>query len=83
MLAEELRHLASEALDIGLERLSENVSFTKDLGVDSLSLYHLVHLIETKYDVEIDSRHLDLLDNLALARRYVESLIAGDRPIAK
>ena len=79
MLSDELKQLASEALDIPVERLSDSVSLTKNLGADSLTLLHLVYLIETKYGIEIDSRHLDLLDNLDLARRYVESLIAAQR----
>jgi len=73
----ELLELATEAFHIPVERLAAAGSFSRDLGVDSLAMVELAYRIEAKYDIDLDSKHLDLLDSTGSAARYVESLMAA------
>jgi acyl carrier protein len=75
MLKDELKALLAETLDIPSERLMEDTSFSRDLGIDSITVLKLVCALENKYSIEIDSDQLDLLDNLATSYRYINSLI--------
>ena len=72
----ELLELAAETLRVPVERLAAAGSFSRDLGMDSLAMLELAYRIEAKYDIAIDSSHLDLLDSPGSAARYIGSLIA-------
>jgi len=73
----ELLELAAETLHVPVERLAAAGSFSRDLGVDSLAIVELAYRIESKYDIDLDSKHLDLLDSPRSAARYVESVMAA------
>lgn len=71
----EFRELLAEELDISESVLTDDISMSDDLGVDSLEIIKLICLIEDRYDVEVDESHIDLLDNLDSAYGYINALI--------
>lgn len=75
MLKSELRKLLSEALNASEDVLTDDTSFSRDLGVDSLTILKLICIIENSYGIELDENHVDLLDNLGTAYQYINSLV--------
>jgi acyl carrier protein len=76
MLFDELTKTIAEVLKLPPEKLTRQTSLARDFGVDSLDVLRIVQALERKYDVDIDSSQLDLMDNLGLAERYLDSLLA-------
>ena len=75
MLKDDLRKLLAKALKVPVDVLTDDISISKDLGVDSLDIIKLISIIEDKYDIEIDEAQVDLLDSLGTACRYINALI--------
>lgn len=73
---DELRVLAAEALHIPPDRLAAGSSLSRDHRADSLLVIELAYLIEKRYDINLDSAHLDLLDSVESAASYVESILS-------
>ena len=71
----ELKTIVSEILKIPEEKLSESSSITREFGLDSLAILRLICQIENTYEISIDERELDLLDNLGTAHKYINYLI--------
>jgi acyl carrier protein len=79
VIEDELRALAAKTLQVSAGRIDRNTSLSRDIHADSLAMLALVYCIETRFRVNIESRNIDLLDNLVSAARYVESLLASQR----
>jgi len=62
MLKTELRKLSAEALSTSENVLTDDTSFSRDLGVNSLTILKLICIIENSYDIELDENHVDLLE---------------------
>lgn len=75
MLKDEIRSLVAESLAVSSNAIGDSTSLTVDLGVDSIDILRLVTIIENRYGIEIDEGHIDLLDNLDSACRYIGTLI--------
>lgn len=76
MLMNELKALVAETLNIPEDKLSESTSISREFGVDSLAILRLICHIENTYEINIDERELDMLDNLTTAHKYINYLIA-------
>ena len=63
-LAEDLKKLVSEILEIPMDILKENESFTDDYNVDSLRALEILAAIENKYDVTFEPERLQDMTNL-------------------
>jgi acyl carrier protein len=76
MKMDELKTMIAEMLKVPRDELSESASISRKFGIDSLAFLRLICEIERTYDVEIDERELDMLDNLAAAHKYINYLIS-------
>ena len=74
-LKNELRKMVAEVLNVPANELTDEMSFTQEMNVDSLDILKLICRIEHEYNIEIDQDEIDLLDKLGTAYRYVRSLI--------
>lgn len=52
-LFEEVQSLVAEQLNVGIEQVSLEAEFVKDLGADSLDVVELVMALEEKFEIEI------------------------------
>lgn len=68
---EELKEIIAEQLNVDVEEVTENKSFTGDLGADSLDLFELAMAMEEKFDIEIPSEDLTTLKTVKDAMDYI------------
>ena len=61
---EKLQMIISEVLSIEPEDVRMEMSFTDDLGADSLDLYELIMALEEEYDVEIPTDDLESINTV-------------------
>jgi len=52
-IADSIKKIVVEHLDVDAEKVTENASFIDDLGADSLDNVELVMAFEEEFDVEI------------------------------
>jgi acyl carrier protein len=70
---DELRLTIADILDVDPERLTDDASFTEDLGVDSVLALEVAVTLERRHDVRITEDEIKGLTNLGDVRR----LLAG------
>jgi acyl carrier protein len=74
-VADEVRNLISEVIEVPPEQIRGDSSFANDLGVDSLMALEIVAAIEKRYRIQIPEERLQqvktLNDTIALARQYI------------
>ena len=65
-------------VDIPLEDIKENDSFTIDIGLDSVGLIELVTIVQDKYDLHINIEQdvSDHFRNLQSLSKFIESRIS-------
>ncbi|MDG6999063.1 MAG: acyl carrier protein [Nitrososphaerota archaeon] len=65
-------------VDIPLEDIKENDSFTIDIGLDSVGLIELVTIVQDKYDLHINVEQdvSDHFRNLQSLSKFIESRIS-------
>lgn len=71
-MLETIKKLVAENLGIEEETITENASFKKDLGVDSLDLFELVMALEEEYDLEIPTEDLEKLTTVGEVAAYIQ-----------
>ncbi|MEU7471476.1 acyl carrier protein [Streptomyces sp. NPDC044984] len=64
---EELRHTVAEVLDLGVDEVSDDASFTEDLEVDSLMALEVVVVLEKKYRLRLEEHELRRITSLGNA----------------
>ncbi len=69
---EEVREIIAEQLDVSVEDVTKDKSFTDDLGADSLAIVELVLAFEEKFDFKIPDDEVDKLRTVGDAYKYIE-----------
>ncbi|WP_179892352.1 acyl carrier protein [Streptomyces sp. rh34] len=75
---EELRSTIAEVLDLDIDEVSDDASFTEDLEVDSLMALEVVVVLEKKYGLRLEERELRQITSLDNAY----SVLLGKLPAA-
>ncbi len=70
---EALKEIIAEQLGADVATITEEMSFTEDLGADSLDLFELAMAMEEKFEVEIPSEDLVNIKTVGDAVKYIES----------
>ena len=71
-VAEKIKEIVADRLDRKPEEVTEEASFSDDLGADSLDLTELLMALEEEFDVEIDD-DANQLETVGQAITYIES----------
>ncbi|MEO0328828.1 MAG: acyl carrier protein [Pseudomonadota bacterium] len=71
-IAERIKSIVVEHLDVDAEKVSENASFIDDLGADSLDNVELVMAFEEEFDVEIPDDAAETIQTVGDAIKFVE-----------
>lgn len=72
----DLKEIIAEQLNVEVEEIKETMSFTEDLGADSLDLFELAMAMEEKFEIEIPSEDLATIKTVADAAKYIENKVA-------
>ena len=75
-LAERVKKIVIEHLDVDADKVSENASFIDDLGADSLDNVELVMAFEEEFGVEIPDDAALNIQTVGDAIKFVEKATA-------
>ena len=68
---EKITNLLVEKLDVDAEKVTENATFSEDLGIDSLDLFDLVMSFEEEFGIEIPAEELEELKTVGDMVKYL------------
>lgn len=71
-IAESIKKIVVEHLDVDAEKVTEEASFIDDLGADSLDNVELVMAFEEEFDVEIPDDAAETIQTVGDAINFVK-----------
>ena len=71
-IAESIKKIVVEHLDVDADKVTEDASFIDDLGADSLDNVELVMAFEEAFDVEIPDDAAETIQTVGDAIKFVE-----------
>ncbi|PAF43089.1 acyl carrier protein [Helicobacter sp. 11S03491-1] len=71
-LFEEVQSLVAEQLNVGVEQVTLEAEFVKDLGADSLDVVELVMALEEKFGIEIPDEQAEKITTVGDVVKFVE-----------
>ena len=71
-IAERIKKIVVEHLDVDAEKVTENAGFIDDLGADSLDNVELVMAFEEEFGVEIPDDAAETIQTVGDAIKFVE-----------
>ena len=77
-IAERVKSIIVEQLGVDEEEVTQEASFTDDLGADSLDIVELVMAFEEEFGIEIPDEDAEKISNVRDAITYIETN-AGDQ----
>jgi acyl carrier protein len=72
-IAERIKTVVCEQLNVSSEQVTPNALFTDDLGADSLDIVELIMALEEEYNIEIPDEDAEKLKTVQDVITYVES----------
>ena len=73
---EKLQKIISEVLNVGVDEIKMESSFTDDLGADSLDLFQIIMGIEEEFEIEIDNEEAEKIATVGDAVEQIKNAIA-------
>ena len=73
---EKICEVISEQMDIPIEDIKMETSFTKDLGADSLDVLQIITELEEAFDIEFNNENADKLKTVADAVDYIKKALS-------
>ena len=70
-MLEKITNLLVEKLDVDADKVTENATFSEDLGIDSLDLFDLVMSFEEEFGIEIPAEELEELKTVGDMVKYL------------
>ena len=71
-LAERVKKIVVEHLDVDADKVEPKASFIDDLGADSLDIVELVMAFEEEFDVEIPDDAAETIQTVGDAVKFIE-----------
>ena len=72
-VADRVKKIVIEHLNVEAEKVTENASFIDDLGADSLDTVELVMAFEEEFNVEIPDDAAEKIQTVGDAIKYIEA----------
>jgi acyl carrier protein len=72
-VAEKVKSIIAENLDVDEQEITPDASFTEDLGADSLDIVELVMAFEEAFGIEIPDEDAEKITRVREAIDYIES----------
>lgn len=76
-VANKVKEIIVDLLGVEEAKVTENASFTTDLGADSLETVDLIMKLEQEFDIEIPEEQANSIATVGDAIKYVESAVAN------
>jgi acyl carrier protein len=76
-IAERVKKIISEQLNVKEDEITENSSFVDDLGADSLDTVELVMAFEEEFGIEIPDEDAEKIRTVGDAIKYIEEKTQG------
>ena len=70
-VAERVKKIVVEHLNVDGEKVTDNASFIEDLGADSLDTVELVMAFEKEFDIDIPDEEAEKLRTVGAAMTYL------------
>jgi acyl carrier protein len=77
-VADKVKSIIVEQLGVDADEVTNEASFTDDLGADSLDIVELVMAFEEEFGIEIPDEEAEKISNVREAVEYIEHN-AGDQ----
>jgi acyl carrier protein len=74
---DKVKSIIVEQLGVDADEVTNNASFTDDLGGDSLDIVELVMAFEEEFDIEIPDEEAEKIGNVADAIAYIAANAEG------
>lgn len=71
-VADKVKSIIADQLGVDVDEVTENASFTDDLGADSLDIVELVMAFEEEFDIEIPDDDAEQIGTVKNAVDYIE-----------
>ena len=72
-VAEKVKSIIAENLDVDEQEITADASFTEDLGADSLDIVELVMAFEEAFGIEIPDEDAEKITRVKEAIDYIEA----------
>jgi acyl carrier protein len=72
-VADKVKSIIAENLDVDEQEITPDASFTEDLGADSLDIVELVMAFEEAFGIEIPDEDAEKITRVREAVEYIES----------
>ena len=77
-VADKVKSIIVEQLGVDADEVTNDASFTDDLGADSLDIVELVMAFEEEFGIEIPDEEAEKISNVREAVEYIQNN-AGDQ----
>lgn len=71
-IAEKVKEIISQQLDVDLAEVKESASFIDDLGADSLAIVELVLAFEEQFEIDIPDEDTEKIRTVGDAVSYIQ-----------
>ncbi len=75
MELDKLREAIAEILNVDPNEVTEDTTFTEDLGADSLDVYQIVMKIEEAFEIEIPADEIEQISTVGEAVELIRNMI--------
>jgi acyl carrier protein len=72
-VADKVKEIVSQQLDVDKGKVSEESAFIDDLGADSLAIVELVLAFEEQFEIDIPDEDTEKIRTVGDAVKYIES----------
>ena len=74
--SDRVKEIIAEQLGVDENQITDDASFTEDLGADSLDTVELVMAFEEEFDIEIPDEEAEKLSSVGNAITYLDEKLA-------
>ena len=71
-IAEKVKEIVSQQLDVDIAEVKEEAQFIEDLGADSLAIVELVLAFEEQFEIDIPDEDTEKIGTVGDAIKYIQ-----------
>lgn len=71
-IAEKVKEIVSQQLDVDIAEVKEEAQFIEDLGADSLAIVELVLAFEEQFEIDIPDEDTEKISTVGDAIQYIK-----------
>ena len=71
-IAEKVKEIVAQQLDVDISEVKEEAQFIEDLGADSLAIVELVLAIEEQFEIDIPDEDTEKIATVGDAIKYIQ-----------